>query len=91
MLASTVNARCQTQSGEKNSCCNAAMLRASGRPPRAASQAQPYRTMLSSLLVLGQPQQQRHGQHRMTVRQSQKLWHSLQGRQQTSLKQPMVR
>jgi hypothetical protein len=48
-----------------------------------------YRTQPCSLLVLGQPKQQRHGQQRQTVRASQTSPTILNGRQKTSLKQPI--
>lgn len=43
-----------------------------------------------SLLVVGQPQQQRQGQQKMDTMQSHMSLHSLQGRHRTSEKQPMV-
>jgi len=49
---------------------------------------QPYIT--TSSLVFGQSQQQRHGQHKMTVKQSHSAVQTLNGKQNTSLKQPIV-
>lgn len=50
--------------------------------------AQPY--LAISLVVLGQPQQHRQGQHKTTVIASQTAATSFTGRQQMSEKQPMV-
>lgn len=45
---------------------------------------------MRSTPVVGQPQQQRHGQQQMTTKQSATAWQHLTGRQHTSEKQPML-
>ena len=48
------------------------------------------RGLRDSVAVLGQPQQHRHGQQRMTVKASQRLDKRLQGRHSTSVQHPML-